>query len=250
METIRNYLNNIFSNMPDTPEVVRAKTDLLNMMEDKYNQLIAEGLSENEAIGTVIAEFGSLEEISEMLGIPLDQTKAVKLKEITLEDDKEYIRLNRQRAVMVALGVFLCIVSSAIPGFGEATNSILVEAVTMAAMFVVVAIAVGCFIMSGNPLKGYEDISKSKCVAGQEALGYAAEEEKEKSTRYCALLAIGVMLCVISVIPACISDFASNEWMETIGAMSVLIFTAIGVFFIVYQALAKKGWKKIQRNCR
>ena len=79
METIRNYLNNIFSNMPDTPEVVRAKTDLLNMMEDKYNQLIAEGLSENEAIGTVIAEFGSLEEISEMLGIPLDQTKAVKL---------------------------------------------------------------------------------------------------------------------------------------------------------------------------
>ena len=51
METILNYLDNMFVNMPKTPEVLRAKEDLAEMMEDKYNELIAEGRLQNEAIG-------------------------------------------------------------------------------------------------------------------------------------------------------------------------------------------------------
>ena len=51
METIKSYLETMFANMPNTPEVIRAKTELLGMMEDKYNELIQEGKSENEAVG-------------------------------------------------------------------------------------------------------------------------------------------------------------------------------------------------------
>ena len=39
------------------------------MMEDKYTELTEEGLSENEAVGTVISEFGNLEELAQTLGI-------------------------------------------------------------------------------------------------------------------------------------------------------------------------------------
>lgn len=39
------------------------------MMEDKYNELISEGKSENEAVGTVISEFGNLDELAETLGL-------------------------------------------------------------------------------------------------------------------------------------------------------------------------------------
>ena len=69
METIRNYLNAMFAGLPDTPEVRRAYEELAAMMEDKYTELIEEGRSENEAIGTVIAEFGNLEELAQDLGI-------------------------------------------------------------------------------------------------------------------------------------------------------------------------------------
>ena len=55
METIKSYLETMFANMPDTPEVIRAKSELFGMMEDKYNELISEGKSENEAVGTVIS---------------------------------------------------------------------------------------------------------------------------------------------------------------------------------------------------
>ena len=51
MEAIRNYLETMFANLPNTPEVLRAKNELWQMMEDKYNELIADGKSDNEEIG-------------------------------------------------------------------------------------------------------------------------------------------------------------------------------------------------------
>ncbi len=64
METIKNYLEAMIAGMPDTPEVRKAKAELLQMMEDKYNELISEGQSENTAVGTVISEFGNLDELA------------------------------------------------------------------------------------------------------------------------------------------------------------------------------------------
>jgi len=69
METIRNYLNTMFAGLPDTPEVRKAYEELAAMMEDKYTELIEEGCGENEAVGTVISEFGNLEELAQTLGI-------------------------------------------------------------------------------------------------------------------------------------------------------------------------------------
>ena len=60
METIKSYLEAMFANMPNTPEVKKAKDELLTMMEDKYNEMIADGVNENTAVGTVISEFGFL----------------------------------------------------------------------------------------------------------------------------------------------------------------------------------------------
>lgn len=69
MEAIREYLSNMFMNLPETPQVLRAKAELMEMMEDKYEELIAEGMSEKEAVGTVISEFGNLDELAVELGI-------------------------------------------------------------------------------------------------------------------------------------------------------------------------------------
>lgn len=69
METIRNYLETMFQNLPNTREVQKAKTELWQMMEDKYTELKEEGKTENEAVGIVISEFGNLSELAEDLGI-------------------------------------------------------------------------------------------------------------------------------------------------------------------------------------
>lgn len=81
MEAIREYLNNLFMSLPETPEVLRAKAELLEMMEDKFEELVSEGKTEKEAIGIVISEFGNLQELAEELGIDSYMKKAGHSKE-------------------------------------------------------------------------------------------------------------------------------------------------------------------------
>ena len=69
METIKNYLDALFLKLPDTYEVRNAKKDLLALSEDKYEQLMNEGMAEHEAVGRVISDFGSLDEIAADLGL-------------------------------------------------------------------------------------------------------------------------------------------------------------------------------------
>lgn len=140
MEAIREYLNNLFMSLPETPEVLRAKAELLEMMEDKYEELIQEGRSEKEAIGTVISEFGNLEELAEELGIDIYLKKETKdnkandpeMKEKEsraeqknnepagaektravycwgLEEARDYVSYAWKHAEFIAIAVFLCI---------------------------------------------------------------------------------------------------------------------------------------------
>ncbi len=67
METIRNYLEAMFAQLPDTAEVRQAKDEMLQMMEDRYHGLIDGGMKENEAVGTLITEFGDIDELRESL---------------------------------------------------------------------------------------------------------------------------------------------------------------------------------------
>lgn len=63
METIKIYLENIFLAIPKNKEALKIKKELFFMMEDKYNELKYDGKTENEAIGIVVSEFGSMDEI-------------------------------------------------------------------------------------------------------------------------------------------------------------------------------------------
>lgn len=68
MDDIKNYLESVFSKLPQTPEARRAKDELGQMMEDKYAEFLAQGMSEKEATKATIVEFGNPDEVLESLG--------------------------------------------------------------------------------------------------------------------------------------------------------------------------------------
>ena len=118
MEAIREYLSNMFMNLPETPQVLRAKAELMEMMEDKYEELIAEGMSEKEAVGTVISEFGNLDELAEELGIgdfmkkeeePQEKKSRHADRRWGPEEAKKYVAFAKTHARYIALGVMFCI---------------------------------------------------------------------------------------------------------------------------------------------
>ncbi|MCI2184608.1 MAG: DUF4097 domain-containing protein [Olsenella sp.] len=73
MDDIRDYLESVFSKLPQTPEAHRAKDELGQMMEDKYAELLAQGMSEKDAAEATIAEFGNPDEVLESLGVKPQQ---------------------------------------------------------------------------------------------------------------------------------------------------------------------------------
>ena len=165
METIRNYLENMFLNLPNTPEVYKAKNELWQMMEDKYTELKAEGKSENEAVGIVISEFGNLDELAADLGIasfmhnPQMQPTG---RPLSLEDAKAYLKDSARHAYRIGLGVMLCIISCCGPIFFDAIGGTyfhqtdLLDAIGVTVMFLLIAIAVGLFIYSGVQINRWE----------------------------------------------------------------------------------------------
>ena len=150
METIRSYIDNLFRSYSHTPRVQKARAELLEIMEDKYNELKSQGRSENEAIGIVISEFGNMEEIA-----------------------AELEAFGKQFGIRIAAGVVLCIVS-VLPAVlldalsaGEAGYSDL----SGAFLFFLVAAGDSCFITAGVRKDSYEillGIGKVSAPSGKE----------------------------------------------------------------------------------
>ena len=144
METIRNYLETMFANMPNTPEVRRAKDELLQMMEDKYNELIAEGVNENAAVGTVISEFGNLDELAEDLGLTKEvdevnnRQENVNRRFVSMDEVKRYLSYRTKSAIFVSVGVMLCIISVIFPIIGGISSGIS-EGFSVGLMFLSIA---------------------------------------------------------------------------------------------------------------
>lgn len=62
-KTLDVYIDNLFINISKTEVIVEIVNDLKVSTNDKYLDLIKEGLNENEAVGKIINEFGSVDEI-------------------------------------------------------------------------------------------------------------------------------------------------------------------------------------------
>ncbi|MCR5733401.1 MAG: permease prefix domain 1-containing protein, partial [Lachnospiraceae bacterium] len=152
METIKNYLDAMFAAMPNTAEVRKAKAELLQMMEDKYNELISEGQSENNAVGTVISEFGNLDELADDLGVKQELVEVQEReaqsprRTVTLDESKDFISNRMRKAKYLAAGIMLCIISVAAPIFFGSKGH---GALGATFMFLLIALGVGGIVYSG-----------------------------------------------------------------------------------------------------
>lgn len=247
MDIIKTYLDNMFQNLPSTPQVQRAREELLQMMEDKYTELKEEGKTENEAIGIVISEFGNLDELAEDLGIQNVMNKGQEQDTFSgswmdIESVRSGLAVLGRRAWMIALGVLLCIVSPVSNILFDALEvdgyENLLEGIGVCIMFALIAVAVVLFVLSGGVAKEWKD---GNFQLDKEAEQYVQKEKRKKTGIFQLFIAVGIAVCVLSVVPPIMVDSLdlNDPWVDLSGGM-FLIVVAIGVFLIVYGAM-KKG---------
>ena len=107
MSKVTEYIDNLFYLMPRTNAAAEMRQKLIESSEDKYEALLSWGRSEEEALGIVVGEFGSMEEICEELGVyPMGSgTSLNPAQQLHLE----YARLGKKFAVGLSSGIILCV---------------------------------------------------------------------------------------------------------------------------------------------
>ncbi|MBR1854110.1 MAG: hypothetical protein IJ794_13375 [Lachnospiraceae bacterium] len=270
METIKNYLETMFKNLPDTPEVQKAKEELLSMMEDKYTELLNEGHTQNEAIGTVISEFGNLDELAEDLGIvSLVRPISISAQENTtpentapeniyeqpktfpMDDVTGYLQVQKHRALLTALGVFLC-VSCPIPVILlELYDNSSMETIGVISLLIMIAVAVGLFITANIQAGKYDYLKKDNYALDAAATAEVTAHRDQFRTRYAILLSVGVVCCILSATPAIVLDSLkdtlnlNSDLIDALSGAGVLLIVAIGVFMIVASNILMDGYNSL-----
>lgn len=250
MDTIRNYLDNMFSAFPNTAEVNNIKENLLSSMEDKYIELKNCGKSENEAIGIVISEFGNIDELANELGfqktdIDVEPALPVIHKEVV----DQFLSTQKSYGGLIAFGVFLCIMSPAtfilfyslseLRGLSPRTSNL-----ALFPLFILIAIAVSLFIFSGFQLDKYDNLKEPF------QLDYGLKEmiENKKNAylpSFTVQVIIGVVLCILSPLIILFTDiaFGSDSLVGDFSVSVLLCFIAVAVFLFVRADMILDGYK-------
>ncbi|MCL2638486.1 MAG: permease prefix domain 1-containing protein [Oscillospiraceae bacterium] len=275
METIKIYLETMFSALPKTEEVARLKSELLVSMEEKYNELKAAGKSENEAVGTVISEFGNVDELTEEMGIRSAEEADDGEIYLTRDETMEYLAVMKRSGFWFGIGVWLIMTGVAllilIGGYGvvnEPVNS-LVDAISLVGetvsdavnavlsgseteerdfrgavgvfvLLMFIAGAVPLFIVHGMKLEPYEVLESKKVRLDTETRAEIEMLDRENNSRFVWSMAGGVALILFAV--AAFILFGVIVADEYGSALLSLMLFAIGLaVYIFITAGMKKG---------
>lgn len=242
MNTISNYLETMFINLPETPELMQLKIDLLANMEDKYNELITEGHSENEAIGTVIGEFGNIDEILTEMEIDISdkEDEVGELPVLSLTDALDYVADKRKIGTGIGLGVILSCLAGAtlfyLLGVTERAGVSLGMVIPISiGGLLAVAIAVGLFIVYGFRNNRYEYLQKGFVITGSTRKGIEDSKRGYERTHIFSIT-VGVFLCILALVPLLVSSlsFGPNPSNILYGLALMAAIAGLGSFFFVY----------------
>ncbi|HEY5583220.1 MAG TPA: permease prefix domain 1-containing protein [Ruminiclostridium sp.] len=249
METIKNYLNNMFTNLPKSNQMLKLKNDLLSNMEDKYNELKNDGKSENEAIGIVISEFGNIDELISELGIDLG-SEGIILPTITEEEAEDFMVDKKRFGLLIGIGVFLCIMGPAMlilitqligdgiidKGFSSNVGDML----GIIALFIMIVPAIAIFIYSGMKLEKYKYLEGGFDLSTH--LKASIQQENNAFTSpYILSVIIGVCLCLLSPVAVLVMGVFKYR-APSYGVVILLVIVAIAVFIFIYYGCIKESF--------
>lgn len=185
----------------------------------------------------------------------MDNTEANEIpkRHITRQEATDFLETRKKVAPRMALGVWFCIVSPALMltllGFAEQQKYGMTEklavAIGLGTLFVLVTIAVSIFIVNGMQMSKYEYIEKEVVIIDRDL----SEELKNESDSFMSIfsrnIAIGVVLCIISVIPLVTFAMLEDELIVLVCTSLLLIIVAFGVYRIVKVGIIKGSYDQI-----
>ena len=253
MDTISNYVDSIFANMPNTPELSEQKQAMLAKMQEKYQQLKSAGKSEHEAISGAIAAYGNVDDftISDKSVQPAETPNNEVY--LTPEEVDKYIDHRHHFAWAMATGVFLCIMGPASLFLGQylvgsrngqpGRTSELLDILTLVPLFIFVAAGVALFILYGMKEQQFE-LEQKRIQLDSTTYTRLKAEHKAFRPQLAVAVAIGVALCILAPVSLLLSVVLLGED-NSLSLVFLLSFIAIGVFLFVFYGIQDETYEKL-----
>ena len=132
-EKLRRYIEELFANAPSTVRAVELKEEMYQNLTDKYNDLIAEGKSEESAFNIAIASIGDVDSL---------------ISGLSGEKHEAGEKSKQRSAIMTAVAIALYILSP-VPVI------LIQDEMGVMALFLCIAVATGLLIYNGITRERY-----------------------------------------------------------------------------------------------
>ncbi len=180
-------------------------------------------------------------------------------RSVSLEEASAFLELRSKNARQIALGVLLCVLSPVLlivlGGAQEYGKIALSENQAGGLGLIVLIMMIGCavalFILAGLRISRYEYLEKEPIDTLYGVAGMVRERREQFRPVFNTQLTVGIVLCVLAVVPIGISLLfaGENEFLHVIAVAFLLIFSAVGVLLIVrvsviwgsFQVLLEEG---------
>ena len=174
---------------------------------------------------------------------------------VSMEEASDFIQIKEKNAKNVAVGVLLCILSPVLlillGGAQEYRLISLTEnqAGGLGLIFLILMIcgAVALFITSGMRINRYEFLERETIDTLYGVKGMVTERREQFRPVFTRQLTLGIVLCVLSVIPLGISLLfaGEKEFYHVLAVAGLLLLAAVGVMLIVRVAMIWGGFQQL-----
>lgn len=246
MKAIKDYVEVMFKDFPKTKKTKELKNNILDTMETKYEDLLAEGKSEQEAVGIVIGQFGNIDELKKEYEIEIDENAEY----LESYEAEEFVSHKKRSSVLIGAAIAAIILAVGVVAFNSDTAH---ESVTYIFMLLVIAGAVMVFIMTGLQSTKFKEITEGKYrLEGEDLVKYKSEYNRFLPSFQIAIC-IGVFLCIVGVTAPIITEdllgLSENMFAAILFpcvALAVYLFVSFGVKYSMYNTLINP--EKIQKE--
>lgn len=263
MDVIVAYLDTMFSPYPTTPRLVEAKAELRAMMEDSYTELIAQGRSENEAVGQVITEFGNLDELAPILGITTDlggspTTRAASAPTAEAPSSTTAahtapadppVTLTEAQALAETTEASRWQVAAAIAGFvlspvplllflaltGDSEDAV-ATVLGLVTLLIIVAACVFVLVNQNARLRPFERLKTGRFTTSPEVDAWATQLVTDHEVPARRALGVSIALWILSAVPVIVGGTLSPSETSTlpiVGVALTLVMVALGLLVLL-----------------
>lgn len=237
MNTIIQYLDSIFAPLEQTAQTQEIRTRIQNSMIEKYEDLIAEGMNDHEALGKVISEFGNIEDLIQeyQLQTQTDSSNPP-LPELQQNQLNQYFHEKSQSIFYTSLGSSLMVF--AVAGFMLlqsvfGSDNDVINLTGTALIIAAILPTVVCFYLADQKKKKFQWIEQGQFTLSSKIRQklLVMQEAFKKNHSIANIIALSfILLPIIPIMIVSEMDVAENFMNLTVAVLLIGIGLAVLIF--------------------